>query len=189
MIERVLKLDVGGRPISWITREEGALLYCRDQVAWEAGVEEIILRGGYSRVTGLRSILRVNSIVAVASIDKTADYRTGTPALTNARLFRRDDYMCLYCGEVLSPRLLTRDHIVPVSAGGRDTWENVATACRPCNHRKDNQQLEQTGMRLIAVPYAPNRAEGLILENRNILGDQMEFLRSHIGSTSRMRVS
>ena len=52
MIERVLKLDIGGRPIAWITREEGALLYCRDQVAWEAGVEEIVLRGGFSRVTG-----------------------------------------------------------------------------------------------------------------------------------------
>ena len=189
MIERVLKLDVGGRPVSWITREEGALLYCRDQVAWEAGVEEIVLRGGYSRVTGLRSILRVNSIVAVTSIDQAADLRAGTPALTNARLFRRDDFMCLYCGEVLPPQLLTRDHIVPVSVGGQDAWENVATACRPCNHRKDNLMLEQSGMRLLAVPYAPNRAEGLILENRNILGDQMEFLCSHIGSTSRLRVS
>lgn len=189
MIERVLKLDVAGRPVSWISREEGALLYCRDQVAWEAGVEEVILRGGYSRATGLRSILRVNSIVAVTSVDKAADFRAGTPALTNARLFRRDGYMCLYCGEVLSLRLLTRDHIVPVSAGGGDSWENVATACRPCNHRKDNMSLEQAGMRLLAVPYAPNRAEGLILENRNILGDQMEFLCSHIGATSRMRVS
>lgn len=189
MIEKVLKLDIGGRPVSWITREAGALLYCRDQVAWEAGVEEIILRGGHSRVTGLRSILRVNSIVAVTSIDKAADHRAGTPALTNARLFRRDDYMCLYCGQVLSAGLLTRDHIVPVSAGGQDSWENVATACRPCNHRKDNMLLEQTGMRLLAVPYAPNRAEGLILENRNILSDQMEFLRSHIGSASRMRVA
>jgi hypothetical protein len=34
-------------------------------------------------------------------------------------------------------------------------------------------------MRLLAVPYAPNRAEGLILENKNILGDQMEFLKGH----------
>ena len=187
MIKRVLKLDVGGRPIAWITREEGALLYCRDQVAWEAGVEEIILRGGFSRITGMRSVLRVNSIVAVTAVDQTADFRSGTPALTNARLFRRDGYMCLYCGEVLPPRLLTRDHIVPVSAGGQDTWENVATACRACNQRKDNTLLEDTGMRLLAVPYAPNRAEGLILENRNILGDQMEFLQSYVGSTSRVR--
>ena len=37
---QILKLDVGGRPVAWITREEGALLYCRDQVAWEAGTEK-----------------------------------------------------------------------------------------------------------------------------------------------------
>ena len=34
-------------------------------------------------------------------------------------------------------------------------------------------------MTLLAVPYVPNRAEGLILENRHILGDQMEFLQGH----------
>lgn len=188
MIERILKLDVGGRPVAWITRENGALLYCREQVAWEAGSEEIVLRGGFSRRTGLRSLLRVNSIVATTSVDKAADNWAGTPALTNPQLFRRDNYMCLYCGEVLQPRLLSRDHVIPVSAGGRDEWENVVSACRPCNHRKDNYSLEKIGMRLLAVPYAPNRAEGLILENRRILADQMQFLRTRISSASRLHV-
>lgn len=189
MTMRILKLDVGGRPIAWISREDGALLYCREQVAWVAGTEEIVLRGGYSRRTGLRSLLRVNSIVATISLDKRADEWAGTPALTNPRLFRRDDYLCLYCGEELPTGLLTRDHVVPLSAGGRDTWENVVTACQPCNNRKDNHSLDDIGMRLLAVPYAPNRAEGLILENRRILTDQMEFLRSRVGSTSRLRVA
>ncbi|MEM7467295.1 MAG: HNH endonuclease [Pseudomonadota bacterium] len=188
MMMSILKLDIGGRPIAWISREDGALLYCRDQVAWEAGSEETILRGGISRRTGKRSSLRVNSIVATTARDKQIDRWHGTPALTNPRLFRRDDYMCLYCGDVLPPRLLTRDHVVPVSAGGKDTWENVVTACRPCNHRKDNQALESIEMRLLAVPYAPNRAEGLILENRRILADQMAFLRSRVGKTSRLRI-
>ena len=185
---RILKLDVAGRPVAWITREDGALLYCRDQVAWEAGLEATVLRGGYSRRTGLRSMLRVNSIVATTSVDRAADDWAGTPTLTNAQLFRRDDYMCLYCGDVLPPGLLTRDHVVPVSAGGQDTWENVVSACRACNHKKDNHNLQDIGMRLLAVPYAPNRAEGLILANRRILADQMAFLRSRIGSDSRLQV-
>ena len=189
MIERVLKLDIGGRPVAWITREDGALLYCRDQVAWEAGTEEIVLRGGYSRMTGQRSVLRVNSIVATLAVDRAVDRLVVTPGLTNARLFRRDGHMCLYCGEVLPARLLTRDHIVPVSRGGADTWENVATACRACNFRKDDLMLDAAGMSLMAIPYAPNRAEGLILENRHILGDQMNFLRAHLGSTNRLRVA
>ena len=55
-------------------------------------------------------------------------------------------------------------------------------------HKKDNHSLHDIGMRLLAVQYAPNRAEGLILENRRILTDQMEFLRSRVGSGSRLRV-
>lgn len=188
MTLRILKLDVAGRPVAWITHQDGALLYCREQVAWEAGVQEIVLRGGYSRRTGLRSVLRLNSIVATTSIDKGADNWAGTPALTNSRLFRRDNYMCLYCGDELPVSLLTRDHVVPVSLGGGDTWENVVSACRPCNHKKGNRLLDSIGMRLLAVPYAPNRAEGLILENRRILADQMAFLRTRIGSGSRLRV-
>ena len=179
MIERVLKLDVGGRPISWITREEGALLYCRDQVAWEAGMEHIVLRGGYSRATRRRSVLLVSTIVAAHGVHRGADLLNDVPALTNPRLFRRDDHMCLYCGDYLYDGELTRDHVVPVSRGGADTWENVVTACRECNHRKADMLLDECGMRLLAVPYAPNRAEGLILENRHILGDQMEFLKGH----------
>lgn len=188
MTEQVLKLDVGGRPIRWISREEGALLYCRDQVAWEAGEAIMLLHGGVSRATGQRSVLRVNSILATTGVDRSADYWAGTPALTNRRLFRRDDYTCLYCGEELPPRLLTRDHVVPRSCGGRDEWENVVAACRPCNHRKDNRSLESLGIRLLAVPYAPNRAEALILENRRILADQMAFLRHRVGQGSRLRV-
>ncbi len=179
MIERVLKLDVGGRPISWITREEGALLYCRDQVAWEAGMEHIVLRGGYSRATRRRSVLLVSTIVAAHGVHRGMDLLNDVPALTNPRLFRRDDHMCLYCGDYLYDAELTRDHVVPVSRGGADTWENVVTACRECNHRKADRLLDECGMRLLAVPYAPNRAEGLILENRHILGDQMEFLKGH----------
>ena len=184
MIERVLKLYVGGRPVSWISREEGALLYCRDQVAWEAGAEEMILRGGISRMTGLRSVLHVNSIVAVTSIDKTADQRAGVPALTNARLFRRDGYLCLYCGDRFLVAELSRDHVTPLSGGGRDVWTNVVTACRRCNNHKAGRTPEQAGMQLLAVPFQPTYAEYIYLKGRRVLADQMEYLVAHFPRTS-----
>ncbi|MEO0575476.1 MAG: HNH endonuclease [Pseudomonadota bacterium] len=186
---RILKLDIGGRPVRWVSHETAAVLYCRDQIAWEAGVEHIVLRGGVSRRSGTRSLLRMNSIVATRGVHKSADDADARPALTNAGLFRRDDYICLYCADVLPARLLSRDHVVPLSAGGADEWENVVTACRPCNHRKANYALDTIDMRLLAVPYVPNRAEGLILENRTMLSDQMEFLHTRIGSGSRLRVT
>jgi len=185
MQTQVLKLDIAGRPLAWISREEGALLYCRDQVAWEAGTAFITLRGGHSRATGERSVLNVNSIVAACSLDRRSSIALSIPTLTNSRLFRRDRFTCLYCGEVLPRGLLTRDHVQPLSRGGRDNWENVVTACRSCNQHKDNRLLDEIGMRLLAIPYIPNRAEGLLLENRRILADQMEFLRMRIGRMSR----
>jgi hypothetical protein len=36
------------------------------------------------------------------------------------------------------------------------------------------------------VPYAPNRAEALILENRNVLGCQMEYIASFLPKYSRV---
>jgi hypothetical protein len=181
MNTKILKLNAAGRPVSWITREEGALLYCRDKVAWEAGLDFVRLNGGTSRITGARSILLVSTIVAARGGTREYDLLNDVPPLTNANLFRRDGHMCLYCGDYLYDCELTRDHVVPVSRGGKDTWDNVVTACHTCNHRKDNLLLEEIGMKLLAVPYVPNRAEGLILENRHILGDQMEFLKEHAG--------
>jgi hypothetical protein len=81
---------------------------------------------------------------------------------------------------------LTRDHIVPFSRGGRDTWMNVVTACRSCNERKSDRTPEGSGMELIYLPYVPNRAEYLILTNRRILVDQMEFLAQHVSAQSRL---
>ncbi len=185
----ILKLDVAGRPIDWLTPEQGATLYCREQVAWEAGESKIVLHGGVSRLTGERSILELNTIVAARALDRRTQDVANVPALTNKHLFRRDQNMCLYCGECLPIRSLTRDHLIPLSKGGKDTWMNVVTACRSCNQRKGNLDIDQFGMRLLAVPYVPNRAEGLILANRWILADQMAFLHSRVGRDSRLRDS
>jgi 5-methylcytosine-specific restriction endonuclease McrA len=94
--------------------------------------------------------------------------------------------MCAYCGREYSFFRLTRDHVTPLSRGGRDTWMNVVTACRQCNGQKRNRLPEESGMELLYAPYVPNKAEFLILTNRRILSDQTEFLRQHVASHSRL---
>ena len=156
------------------------LLYCRERVAWEAGVTRIVVRGGRSRATGARTEQFLSSIVAVQGFTSRRNARL-VPPLTNASLFRRDRRLCLYCGERFPLSRLTRDHVLPRTLGGRDRWENVATACLSCNRRKGARTPEQAGMRLLAVPYAPNIAEWLMLSNRRILADQMRFLEAGAG--------
>src|SRR5256885_9460463 len=70
---------------------------------------------------------------------------------------------------------LTREHIVPISAGGGHQWMNLVTACRSCNHRKGARTPEQARMPLLYTPYIPSLWEDFILRNRRILADQMEL--------------
>ncbi len=80
--------------------------------------------------------------------------------VTNTFLFARDHYRCQYCGKgiaELKPReSLTRDHLIPLSRGGSNTWTNVVTACSPCNTRKGNRMPEEIGMHPSAKPVEPH---------------------------------
>jgi 5-methylcytosine-specific restriction endonuclease McrA len=81
---------------------------------------------------------------------------------------------------------LSRDHIIPRSRGGKDIWTNVVTACKACNCHKDNMTPQEADMPLLYVPYEPSHAESLILKNRRVLADQMEFLLAFVPSHSRL---
>ena len=174
MIPSILKLDKGGMPVAWIRWQTAATLYARKRVCWEAGEERFVIHGGTCARTGLQSKIEVGSIVAVA--DRSRRFERSAPLLTNRTLFQRDRNLCLYCGDLFPVSMLTRDHVVPASRGGHNVWENCVTACRDCNQQKDDRTPEEAGMKLLAVPYTPNLAEYLILQNRRILADQMEFL-------------
>ena len=73
--------------------------------------------------------------------------------LTRRNLFHRDGHRCQYCGS--SADQLSIDHVVPRSRGGLDTWENVTTACLPCNVRKGNRTPREAGMPLMGKPHRP----------------------------------
>src|SRR5688572_10656762 len=51
-------------------------------------------------------------------------------------IFARDGFQCQYCGRTPPAVVLEPDHVVPVSAGGADTEENLITACFDCNRGK-----------------------------------------------------
>ena len=69
--------------------------------------------------------------------------------------------------------------LLRLSRGGKDSWNNVVTACKRCNNRKAGQTPEQAGMELLAVPFTPTHAEYIYLQGKRVLADQMEFLFAH----------
>ncbi|KRG41397.1 HNH endonuclease [Stenotrophomonas panacihumi] len=184
-VPRMLSLDAHGRVLDWINWQDAACLYARDAVSWTLGDPCLQIHGGTCRVTGERSVLDLHPIIAARGHARSRALDP-TPTLTNTALFARDAQLCLYCGQQFSRPHLTRDHVMPVSKGGRDTWENVVTACFHCNSRKSNRTPQQAGMPLLAVPYRPSWIEHLILSNRHILADQMAFLRNQLPKKSKL---
>ena len=67
---------------------------------------------------------------------------------TRKAVFIRDGFECQYCGTRISMTTGTRDHVIPRSRGGPDTMQNVVTACRACNARKDDRMLGEVAMTL-----------------------------------------
>ena len=55
-------------------------------------------------------------------------------------VFLRDGFECQYCGDDVSRKTATLDHIMPTSHGGKTTFENTCCACADCNARKGNNK-------------------------------------------------
>jgi len=70
-------------------------------------------------------------------------------------VFTRDGFRCQYCGDKKRMSELNYDHVVPRDKGGRTEWDNIVTACYPCNDRKRNRTPEQAGMKLARRPVKP----------------------------------
>ena len=172
---QILRLNKAGMPEAWISREEAAKYYCQERVLFELGDVCETLHGGWNSL-GEQSTLDLASIIAC---EGKISGETGRISLCNRFLFRRDNNICLYCGGHFPTSQLTRDHVIPRSRGGKNTWTNVVTACSRCNHHKGARTPEEASMPLLAVPFKPNLYEHFYLANHRILADQMDFLSNH----------
>lgn len=104
--------------------------------------------------------------------------------VTNTFLFARDSYRCQYCGrhrrELRHRESLTRDHLIPLSRGGANTWKNVITACSRCNLKKGNRLPHECGMHTLSEPREPNHVE-LVWAVRKITPTQAKYIRMFYG--------
>lgn len=56
-------------------------------------------------------------------------------------VFKRDGFICQYCGAHPPQAILHLDHIVPVAEGGPDDGDNLVTSCEGCNLGKGARSL------------------------------------------------
>ena len=121
---------------------------------WQTAIKSVFLErvdiiASYEREVHSPSwSMRLPSVIALRQFVKPSEF----PAFTRFNLFLRDKFSCQYCG---SPHNLTFDHVTPRRLGGRTSWENIATACSPCNLKKGGRTPRQAGMQLLLAPIRP----------------------------------
>ena len=92
--------------------------------------------------------MKLPSVVSLKNYVRPALY----PAFTRFNVFLRDRFTCQYCGD---DQDLTFDHLVPRSRGGMTRWDNVTTACAPCNLLKGGKLPHEAKMYPALKPYRP----------------------------------
>jgi len=129
-----LKLNADGNPVSILPLST---------LSWKEAITDMILE----KITVLewhedwvvRSAnweTRVPSVVMLKHQEK----RKQAIRFSKSNIFLRDSYRCQYCGIQTTRKTATLDHVLPISHGGKNTWENCVCACTKCNTAKGNNK-------------------------------------------------
>ncbi len=143
MYNAVLVLNQDYQALSICSVERAVNLLLRHKAEMVAPRDGLVLRSP-SITYPWPSVIRLKRYISLP-------YRK--VALSRRNIMRRDGFRCQYCG---SREKLTIDHVFPRSRGGRDTWENLVTACIPCNSRKGDRTPEEANMPLRRRPFRPS---------------------------------
>jgi 5-methylcytosine-specific restriction endonuclease McrA len=103
-------------------------------------------------IQSVRQPIAIPKIVIYTKYDKIPKV---TQKLTRKAIYERDQYTCYLCGKKFTEGHLTLDHVVPLSRGGGNSWENLATCCRQCNWDKGDKLLSELKVKPHFIPHKP----------------------------------
>ena len=148
-VEQTLLLNATYEPLKVVDWRKAMTLLCQGKVEVVSEYDREIR--SVSVTFRLPSVIRLLRYITITR-------RLDDVPFSRANIYARDGHRCQYCGHELPVADLTFDHVVPVSQGGRKDWENIVTACIPCNRRKGGRTPAQAGMRVIRQPCRPTRS-------------------------------
>ena len=109
----------------------------------------------YSRDRTIKCVDREYPMPAVVRVLRRFRRDRVVIKFSRINIYTRDRFTCQYCAARFLAEDLTFDHVVPRSAGGRTAWDNIVTACVPCNSSKANRTTREAGMTLLRRPAKP----------------------------------
>ncbi len=173
MSRSVLVLNATYEPLSLISVRRALILLLREKAELVEATERMLRSANATFPEPL--VIRLTRYVRLP-------HRTVPPTRTTVML--RDAYTCQYCGATPGRDQLTVDHVVPRSRGGDHSWENLVTACKPCNHRKGNHLPEEVNMHLRRKPYEPTYVALVLLSNPVAAARWEALMGSVLGQTA-----
>ena len=141
-----LLLNSDGQPVSWMPLSV---------LTWQEAIKYMVLDKG--RVLEWHDHWIVHSSnweTRVPAVMMLTEYMKPKNSIrySKANVFLRDGYVCQYCSTHLDKKDCTLDHVLPISHGGKSTFENATTACGPCNASKGaNKKIKPK-----VKPYKPD---------------------------------
>jgi len=141
----ILLLNSNYAPMSVITWRRAFSLWLKDKVEILEEYDDF----------DIKSISFTMKCPAVVRLLNHVGYKR-LPKFSRINIYRRDAFKCLYCGRKPGIKDLTFDHVIPKSRGGKTTWQNIATACWPCNVHKGQKLPDEARMKLRKIPAIPS---------------------------------
>ena len=125
-------LNADGAPISYLPLSV---------ISWEEAIKYLVLEKAtvlefYEDWT-VRSATWETKVPAIMIL-RDYERRKVSIRFSKQNVFLRDGYRCQYCGTDTARKTATLDHVLPVSMGGKTTFENTVCACASCNANKGN---------------------------------------------------
>jgi 5-methylcytosine-specific restriction endonuclease McrA len=144
-MEQTLVLNATYEPLKVVDWQRAITLWCQGKVE--------IVETHDREVRSVSFSFRLPSVVRLLYFVKLK--KRPVVQFTRANIYARDNFTCQYCDGQFEPEDLTFDHVVPVANGGRRGWENIVTACEPCNRKKGARTPDEAGMTLRRRPHRP----------------------------------
>jgi 5-methylcytosine-specific restriction endonuclease McrA len=154
MSKQVLVLNASYEPLSLVSVRRAVVLLLREKAELLEVTQQMLRSTSHAMAVPL--VIRLVHYVRLP--------HRKVPA-TRTAVMLRDAFTCQYCGESPGRHLLTVDHVVPRSRGGRHDWENLVTACTRCNQRKGSLTPDESSMQLIRKPFEPSYVALVLLSN------------------------
>ena len=161
-MSRALVLNASFEPLCVVSTRRALLLVLDDKAELVHATGELF----HSE----RSVFDEPSVVRLAHYVRVP-YQARI-ALNRRAVFARDGHRCQYCGSAAE----NIDHVIPRSKGGTHAWDNVVAACRPCNSRKRDRMLEDSGMKLRHKPGIPRERTWILVASGSVRPDWEPYL-------------